>query len=98
MIDANGSDTALQIRQNSKLWQPALLAYEVISTYAMRSALGKMHMTMRMSAQLMTASRRQHLTGESRRKGRALEFHASDLGTHSDVSEESAVAQYIASK
>ena len=55
MIDANGSDTALQIRQNSKLWQPALLAYEVISTYAMRSALGKMHMTMRMSAQLMTA-------------------------------------------
>jgi hypothetical protein len=64
----------------------------------MRSALGKMHMTMRMSAQLMTASRRQHLTGESRRNGRALEFHASDLGTHSDVSEESAVAQYIASK
>ena len=98
MIDANGSDTALQIRQNSKLWQPALLAYEVISTYAMRSALGKMHMTMRMSAQLVTTSRRQHLTGESRRNGRALEFHASDLGTPSDLSVESAVAQYIASK
>ena len=98
MIDANGSDTALQIRQNFKLWQPALLTYEVVSTYAMRSALEKMHMTMRMSAQPMTASGRQHLTGESRRNERAVEFHASDLGTRSDISEESAVAQYIASK
>jgi hypothetical protein len=46
----------------------------------------------------MTASRRQHLTGESRRNERAVELHASDLGTHSDISEESAITQYIASK